>query len=169
MPLRKNVRLVDTGRRASADAVRAAAVTLLSRRDFAVRELHEKLAARGFAADTVTAVLTELARERLLDDERYAHNYVSFHARRRQGPVRIAADLRRHGLAGELIEAALASGADWHELARSARIARFGPKPPGSWAEKARQARFLQYRGFSSDHIRAATGADPDTGSPDLG
>jgi regulatory protein len=83
--------------------------------------------------------------------------------------VRIAADLRRHGLAGELIEAALASGPDWHELARIARIARFGPKPPGSWAEKARQARFLQYRGFSSDHIRAATGADPDTGSPDLG
>jgi regulatory protein len=162
MPLRKNVRPVDAERHADPGAVRAAAVTLLARRDFAHRELHEKLTSRGFAADCVTAVLAGLTAERLLDDERYAQNYVSFHARRRQGPLRIAADLRRHGLSGESIEAALASGPDWHALARSARVARFGPKPPGSWAEKARQARFLQYRGFSSDHIRTATGADPD-------
>ena len=162
MPLRKNVRPVDAERRAEPNAVRAAAVTLLARRDFAHRELHEKLTSRGFDANAVTAVLAELAGERLLDDERYAQNYVSFHARRKQGPVRIAADLRAHGLGPELIEAALASGPDWHALARSIRLARFGTKPPGSWAEKARQARFLQYRGFSSDHIRAATGADPD-------
>jgi regulatory protein len=76
--------------------------------------------------------------------------------------LRIASDLRKHGLSGESIEAALAGGGDWHALARKARVGRFGPKPPGSWAEKARQARFLQYRGFSSDHIRTATGADPD-------
>jgi regulatory protein len=162
MSLRKNVRPVDDERCADPGAVRATAVTLLARRDFAHRELHEKLTSRGFDADCVTAVLAELSAERLLDDERYAQNYVSFHARRGQGPVRIAADLRRHGLSGELIEAALASGPDWHALARSTRVARFGPKPPGSWAEKARQARFLQYRGFSSDHIRTATGADPD-------
>jgi regulatory protein len=36
---------------------------------------------------------------------------------------------------------------------------------PESWPEKARQARFLQYRGFSSDHIRAALGADFDSDS----
>jgi regulatory protein len=162
MPLRKTVRPVDAERRADPGAVRAAAVTLLARRDFAHRELHDKLTSRGFDAASVTAVLAELSGERLLDDERYAQNYVSFHARRGQGPVRIAADLRQHGLSGESIDAALASGPDWHALARSARVARFGPKAPGSWAEKARQARFLQYRGFSSDHIRTATGADPD-------
>jgi regulatory protein len=162
MPLRKNLRRVDAERSADPGAVRAAAVALLSRRDFATRELHEKLTSRGFEALSVTAVLCELTAEHLLDDERYAHNYVSFHARRKQGPVRIAADLRAHGLGPELIEAALASGPDWHALARSIRLARFGTRPPGSWAEKARQARFLQYRGFSSDHIRAATGADPD-------
>jgi SOS response regulatory protein OraA/RecX len=36
---------------------------------------------------------------------------------------------------------------------------RFGPQPPQNWPEQARQARFLQYRGFSMDQIRAATGA----------
>jgi regulatory protein len=43
------------------------------------------------------------------------------------------------------------------------RVRRFGKTPPASWKERTRQARFLQYRGFSADHIRAATGADPDT------
>jgi SOS response regulatory protein OraA/RecX len=33
---------------------------------------------------------------------------------------------------------------------------------PESWSDKARQARFLQYRGFSSDHIRFALGSDFD-------
>jgi regulatory protein len=162
MPFRKNVRLVDEERRADSGAVRAAAITLLARRDFAAGELHEKLTSTGFDADSVTAVLAELTDERLLDDARYAQNYVSFHARRGHGPVRIAADLRKYGVAPELIGAALASGPDWHALARSTRAAKFGPQAPGSWAEKARQARFLQYRGFSSDHIRTATGADPD-------
>jgi regulatory protein len=42
------------------------------------------------------------------------------------------------------------------------RNRKFGPEPPADWPEKARQARFLQYRGFSSDHIRLALGADFD-------
>ena len=81
--------------------------------------------------------------------------------------MRIAAELRQRGIAPELIEAALASGPDWRALARKVCRAKFGLQPPGSWAERARQARFLQYRGFSSDHIRAATGAEAETGFTD--
>jgi len=39
------------------------------------------------------------------------------------------------------------------------RARRFGAEVPADWREKARQARFLQYRGFSADHIRSALGA----------
>ena len=46
--------------------------------------------------------------------------------------------------------------------AREARIRRFGPEVPLERAQKVRQARFLQYRGFSSDHIRSALGPDFD-------
>jgi len=44
------------------------------------------------------------------------------------------------------------------------RIRKFGLSPPESWEERGRQARFLQYRGFSSDDIGAAFGGelDPD-------
>jgi regulatory protein len=77
--------------------------------------------------------------------------------------MRIAADLRAFGLPPELIETVLAAGHDWRLLARELRARKFGAEPPTDWPEKVRQARFLQYRGFSSDHIRAATGADFDS------
>jgi regulatory protein len=148
---------------ASADAgeLRAAAVALLARRDFASGSLRERLTAQGFAVTAAAELVAELQREGIVNDARYAQNYVTYHAGRGQGPVRIAAELRRKGLGEALIEEALAEGPDWIALARKVRSGRFG-EPASSWTEKARQARFLQYRGFSSDHIRAATGADPD-------
>jgi regulatory protein len=143
-------------------AARAAAVALLARRDLPTGELRERLGARGFDADTAAAVITVLTKEGILNDERFAQNYVIYRAGRGRGPVRIVVELRRLGLADELIEAALADGPDWPALARQVRRARFGSQPPTSWAQRVRQGRFLQYRGFSADHIRAATGAEPD-------
>jgi regulatory protein len=155
-------------RRTDAQAALTAATALLARRDFPSSELHEKLRAKAFDEDTAAAVIANLTRQGALNDERYAQNYVAYHAGRGQGPIRIAAELRRRGLAAEVVDAALAGGADWRVLAAKVCRAKFGPEPPASWALKARQARFLQYRGFSSDHIRAATGADSDSGLTDL-
>jgi regulatory protein len=148
-------------------AVRTAAIALLVRRDYARAELEARLLSRGFAASEVTAAIEELAAAGSVDDARYAQHYVSYHSERGQGPIRIGAELRRHGLPAALIEAALAGGPDWCALARRVRRVKFGTAEPANWAQKARQARFLQYRGFSSDHIRAATGADPEAGSAD--
>ena len=148
--------------RADPAAAQAAAVTLLARRDFASAELRAKLRSQGFDEGVAGEVIAGLAARGVLDDRRFAENYVNWHAGRGQGPIRIAVDLRRHGLPEGLIDAALGSGPDWQALARRVRTAKFGRQPPASWADRARQARFLQYRGFSSDHIRAATGADPD-------
>ncbi len=55
---------------------------------------------------------------------------------------------------------ALQTGPDFHALARQVRSRKFGAEPPAAWKERARQARFLQYRGFAGDHIKAAMGAD---------
>jgi len=140
-------------------------MALLARRDFTSQELRARLDAKGFATAATAVVIAEFIRGGLLNDERYAQNYVAYHAGRGQGPVRIAAELRRRGIAADSIDGALASGPDWGALARKVWRAKFGTQPPVSWAQRARQARFLQYRGFSSDHIRAATGAEPDTGS----
>jgi SOS response regulatory protein OraA/RecX len=42
------------------------------------------------------------------------------------------------------------------------RRKRFGAKPPASWAERGRQARFLTQRGFAAEQVRAAVGGDVD-------
>jgi len=43
------------------------------------------------------------------------------------------------------------------------RRKRFGAEPPRDFHERAKQARFLQYRGFTSDQVRAALELDPDS------
>ncbi len=146
---------------------RALAVTLLARRDFTSKELREKLETSGCAPAATAVVIADLTHTGLLNDDRYAQNHVAYHAGRGQGPLRIAAELRRRGVPDGLIEAAIASGPDWSTLARKVCRGKFGPEPPVDWPQRARRARFLQYRGFSSDHIRSATGADPDTGFTD--
>ena len=145
---------------ADPEAIRAAALALLARRDWLTGELSAKLQAAGYDRQATAAVIAELVQERLLDDARYTERYVASRAERGQGPVRIAAELASLGAQRELIEAALGSGPDWPAVARAVRRRKFGAVPADSWAEKARPARFLQYRGFSADHIRAATGAD---------
>ena len=135
-------------------------MALLARRDYLRAELAEKLQARGFEAAATAEVLAALTAERLLDDARCAERFVAYRAERGHGPLRIGRDLRAQGADPALIDAVLAAGPDWRALARQVRRRKFGAAPPDGWAEKARQARFLQYRGFSSDDIRAATGAE---------
>jgi len=137
-----------------------AAVAFLARRDYASGELAAKLRERGFDASAVSALVADLVARRLLDDARYAGHYVDYHRARGQGPMRIQRDLAAFGVAAGLIEGALAAVADWAAVARDVRRRRFGPEAPTEWAEKGRQARFLQYRGFSNDHIRSALGPD---------
>src|SRR5437588_3786026 len=153
----------DEEKRSDPEAVRAAALARLARRDFVRAEWDAKLRWMGFEAAAAEEVVAGLAGRGVIDDRRFAENYVNGHAQRGQGPIRIAAELRRHGVPDALVDAALAGGPDWRALASRARRAKFGGQPPASWTDKARQARFLRYRGFSSDHIRAATGADLDT------
>jgi regulatory protein len=143
-------------------AALAAAVSALAQRDYCSGELAQRLAAQGFATEVVQAALTDLRARGYLDDARYARQYVSYHAERGQGPLRIGSELQRLGLSAELVDTALDQYAEaqggWARLACEVRIRRFGLTEPRAWAQKAKQARFLQYRGFSTDHIRCALG-----------
>lgn len=139
--------------------VRTAALALLAGRDFGRSELARRLAKRGYPAAVVTVVVDGLVVERLLSETRFVEQFIRQHAGRGHGPVRIRAELRERGVPEPEVEAGLeAAGEDWAALARDVRRRRFGSSPPGDYAERARQARFLQYRGFSADHIRAALG-----------
>lgn len=145
-----------------AAAARLAAIPWLARRDYCSAQLRERLAAAGYEPAAVEGALERLRAERAVDDGRYAERYVAYQAGRGQGPVRIRRELLDLGVPADLIEAALATESDWPGRAREARVRRFGAEAPQSRKEKGRQATFLQYRGFSSDHIRFALGSDFD-------
>ena len=117
---------------------------------------------RGHAAATVDPVIEKLSGKRLVSDDRYVASFVHHHARRGQGPVRIRAELRQQGIPDERIDQELqACGTDWRQLASEVRRRKFKSALPRSAAERAKQARFLQYRGFDADQIRAALSFDP--------
>ena len=146
---------------ASAQDVQAAAVKLLARREHTQAELRRKLAQRGYPPDLIEAAIAVLRQARLQSDARFAEQFVSEKAAHGNGPVKIRAGLRERGLPDTEIEAAFAAvGTDWAALAATAREKRFGPALPGDFEERARQARFLQQRGFAMEQIRAALKGD---------
>jgi regulatory protein len=112
----------------------------------------------------VDVVISQLVARRLVSDVRFAGALVRHGSARGHGPVRIRAELRRQGIAEEVIQGEFAAAScDWTQLATRVRVRKFGARAPGGSAERAKQARFLQYRGFTADQIRAAFGADADS------
>lgn len=143
--------------------VEVAAVRLLSRREHSTEELKRKLAAKGYPEASIATVLDKLGKKKWVSDERFAASYVHHHARRGQGPVRIRAELRQQGITDAQIQQEITGGEqDWNGRAAEVRRRKFGAELPRSAGERAKQARFLQYRGFNSDQIRAALKFDPD-------
>ncbi len=117
---------------------------------------------KGYDGEIVARVIDRLVGEHLLDDRRYVDNFVSFHAARGQGPLRVRVELRKLGLQGDFVENCIAAFPDWIGQMHSARKKKFGATPPADFADKQRQARFLAYRGFTGAQIRIALGFDTD-------
>lgn len=132
------------------------ALKLLARREHSARELKRKLAARGITDDAAAAAVEHAIAENWQSDARYAGMLVRTRVAGGYGPVRIEAELEVAGVPGDQIRAALdAAEADWRALAVEVHAKKFG-RPPKSSAERAKQYRYLQGRGFDSSQISAA-------------
>ena len=138
-------------------AVEAAALRLLAGREHSTEELRRKLVHKGYPPQIIEPVIQKLAGKRLVSDERFTANFIHHHAKRGQGPVRIRAALRQQGVDEARVEEALRTAdIDWVQQAREVRRRKFGAAAPRSLGERAKQARFLQYRGFDAEQLRAA-------------
>lgn len=136
--------------------IEAAALAALARRDHSAEEIRDKLTRRGFDGDAVDEVLISLSAAGLQDDARFVEAFVSARVGRGHGPVRIAQDLRQRGIAADDVEQALMAVENWEARAADVRKRKFGDAAPADWNARGKQARFLQQRGFKSEHIRAA-------------
>lgn len=149
------------GRAADPEAARMKGIALLARRDYGSAELAERLLATPFTPVAVEAAIAALQASRYLDDGRYAEHFVAYHAGRGQGPRRVRLGLRGKGLPADLIAQAVdENSTTWATRAQDLRRRRFGVEAPSSLEERARQSRFLLYRGFTPAQVRHAFTAD---------
>ena len=140
------------------------ALDLLARREHSRRELTRKLAKRGFPDEVIGPALDELERVGSLANARFTDSFVRSRIAKGQGPQRIRAELAQRGIADADADDGLRSAeVDWLATIRAVRAKRFGPELPRDYAERARQARFLQYRGFDTAQIRAALEFEADS------
>ncbi len=133
--------------------LRERALGLLARREHSRAELARKLETAGFAREEMGLVLDTFEAKNWLSDQRFAESYVADH-RARAGSIKLAYYLRQRGVSESIIESVLSKNRDTElERAREVWQKKFGAIPAGA-AEKAKQMRFLQGRGFSSAIIR---------------
>jgi regulatory protein len=135
-------------------SLQSVALRLLATREYSREELRGKLQARAEEGENVEAVLDRMVETGLQSDQRFAESYVRSKGAR-LGAARIRRELGERGVSGELVATALEETLLDDELtrARTVWLKKYGmlPKDRSDWA---RQARFLQSRGFPADVIR---------------
>ena len=144
--------------------LRQRALAYLARREHSRRELARKLGRGGEGCEQdIATLLDKLAGAGLQSDQRFAASLIRTRMTSGHGPEWLRAEFRRHDLgAGAASALAAVEESEWRALASSARRKRFGDALPGAARELARQMRFLQYRGFTSDQVRhALAGRNP--------
>lgn len=139
----------------------------LSHRELSKKQLEKKLLAKDCEPKMVADLLEEFANKGYQSDERCAHMLIREGVRQGRGKRHIAQSLKNAELnlpysLDELIDMAgiesLSDGTildsdddkqiNWLKLAVEARCKKYGNHLPKDQKEKARQLRFLQYRGF---------------------
>ena len=136
----------------AASALKAQAVRLLARREYARAELEDKLVAKGAVRSDARAVLDELTAGGYLSNQRYAHA-VSRQMAGRYSRRSIAGELKAKGVAADDIATAIGATAIDDAAALEALWRRRYGELPVDDREKARQIRFLQARGFALSAI----------------
>ncbi|CAN5415214.1 hypothetical protein BH11PSE11_BH11PSE11_00700 [soil metagenome] len=117
-------------------------------------ELTRKLARHAQEGDDLEALLDVLEAAKFLSQARFADSLVNRRAKK-FGNDRVLSELHSHGIKGEALQGIKAALAiDETTRARQVWSKKFEREPLDS-AERVKQMRFLQQRGFSSRAIQA--------------
>jgi len=135
-----------------------AALRLLGYRARSIHELHSRLLQKGFSPPVADRTVARLLHLGLLDDDAFAHDWVTMRPGR--GPARLRQELRLKGVASAVVEKAIQDGltaeqeltAAWRIAARAIRTHTVPLAP----ADLLRVRRMLQRRGFSYEVVKSA-------------
>ncbi len=127
---------------------------LLARRNYSRAELLEKFEKKYLPNDAVfEKVFAKLTKLKLQSDEDFAESF--FRSHENWGARRVSLELKKRGIADELIEVNLPTEVSEIENAREVLSKKLrGEKIPEEYSEKQKLAAFLPQRGFNLDVIR---------------
>jgi len=133
--------------------LRQRALEYLGKREYSYHELGQKLKTYAEETDDIPALLEDFKTRGWLSDKRFTDQLV--HARQvKFGSGKVANELRQKGVADDLISDAIARLKE-NELSNATEVWRKKFKVPASNRDEwAKQARFLQSRGFGFDIIK---------------
>lgn len=140
-------------------SLRARALGLLARREHSAKELQRKLTPHVAESDDLEALLQDLIKRGWISDERFAELVVNA-KQSRFGSRKLAHELREKGVDENLVLQAT-TAIDDLQNAKTVWQKKYG-KSPANRNEWAKQARFLQSRGFGFDVIKQVLKDDPD-------
>ena len=132
--------------------LRSYAFAVLTRREYSKAELIEKLTLYAMDRDEVLKLVDELATQNYQSDQRVAEMMLSSQKRKGKGPNRIKLALKSKKIDSSLIQEELKE-TDWNEQAYQLKVKKFGLTVEKEAKLKAKQIRFLMYRGFEMDAI----------------
>ena len=138
-------------------SLRQRALDYLAKREYSVAELAQKLntVARQYEldAEAIPEILADFKKRNWVSDTRFTEQIL--HARKSKfGSARIAHELREKGVSDELISEAVQNVKE-NELTNAKAVWRKKyDAAPSSREEWAKQARFLQSRGFGFEIIK---------------
>jgi len=92
-----------TARELTEPEIHEIAVRYLTRREYGMEELRKKLIQRGSDPAIAEKVVSDLADENLVSDQRFTEMYVRTRMRRLYGPLKIRGELRSLGVSDHVI------------------------------------------------------------------
>jgi len=127
---------------------------MLTRREHSLHELKEKLDLHTENSASVDAVLEELVIQGIQSDRRFVEMLCRARFNAGKGPIKIEYELSQHRIAPDIIRHEMGLYEDkWATSAKAVKEKKFGRAAARSYQEWARQARFLQQRGFGQEFI----------------
>ncbi len=139
-------------------SLRQRALEYLGKREYSAAELANKLKAYADETDDIPALITDFKARDWVSDARFTEQLVRTR-KVKFGSAKVANELREKGVSDDLVAEAVASIKE-NELDNATKVWRKKFKQAASNRnEWAKQARFLQSRGFDFDTIKKVLNA----------
>lgn len=129
------------------------ALRMLARREHSCFELRQKLQQKGHSPEAIVQTLDKLLQDNYLNEERFTESYIRSRSNKGYGSLRISAELKEKGISKELI-AQFIKNQNGKISTEEIRAKKFGTALPQNAADRAKQIRYLQYKGFNWEEIK---------------